>query len=436
MKEQISILSFTEQGFRIAKQIQTVLSADGCVWLAGWMKNVRQGMETSRSDGQNTSVSEVQIILYTKNRQIQCRESVFVTGSLHSWCEEIFVKSAAVIFIGAVGIAVRTIAPFLRSKTEDPAVLAVDECGQHIISLLSGHLGGGNAMTIFLAEKMGADPVITTASDVGGKIAIDVWAQKNDLFITDQRAAKRIASRIVNGETLPFYCEGRIRGEIPPELMLTEHIHRCESPGGREIVPQNVRTCESEKPADGRIASPGSQNGSHTGYESEISAENVIVSVRDVISGCDDRQSLHLVPRAVVLGMGCKKGKSFAEIWDFVYCLLKKHRISPKSICALTSIDLKAEEPGLKRLAEELGAPFVTFSAETLREVPGTYSPSPFVYETTGVNNVCERAAMAFLTEAEQKNARFLCRKISENGMTAALLEKPWTVFFEQDGVV
>ncbi len=357
-------------------------------------------------------------------------ESVFVADSLQSWCEGIFLKSAAVIFVGAAGIAVRTIAPFLRSKTEDPAVLAADECGRHIISLLSGHLGGGNALTAYLAEKLGADPVITTASDVGGKIAIDVWARKNDLFITDPEAAKGIAARIVNGETVPFYCEGRIRGEIPPELMLTEPVGRCEKSEDRDIVPQNVRREENENPADQMIALPDSQNSGHTGCGCEISAGSVIVSVRDVFSDCDDRQSLHLVPQVVVLGMGCKRGKSFSEIQDFVYRLLKRCRISPGSICGLASIDLKAEEAGLKRLAAELGVPFKTFSAATLREVSVTLSSSSFVYETTGTDNVCERAAMAFLTEAERKNARFFCGKTAEDGMTAALLEKDWEVFF------
>ncbi len=415
MKEQISIISFTEQGYRLAKRMREALLTEGCTWPDSRMKTVRRKTGDFESGGEQISVCETKIVLYTKNRQNQRQypESVCLSESLHSWCADIFPKSAAVIFIGAAGIAVRTIAPFLCSKTEDPAVLAADEGGRHIISLLSGHLGGGNALTVYLAEKLDADPVITTASDVGGKIAIDVWAQKNDLYITDLRAAKRIASRIVNGEKVPFYCEGRIRGELPPELILTAEEGLVDKAVKREAVSQNRHV--GEQMTD----------------ERDRPAENVIVSVRDIYSDSHKRQNLHLVPKAVVLGIGCKKGKSCQEILDFVLCLLRDYCISLKSVCGLASIDRKAEEPGLCRLAAEWGVPFETFSAQTLRELPGTYQSSSFVYEMTGVDNVCERAAMAFLSEEERKNAHFLCGKTAGNGITAALLEKDWEVFFE-----
>ncbi|MCC8028808.1 MAG: cobalamin biosynthesis protein [Lachnospiraceae bacterium] len=477
MKEQISILSLTEQGFRLAKRMQASLSEDGGLWLDGWLKNVRQGTYElclkENTDGAKTAVScrqsvdepclnetgaakpDGRVVLYTKDSRSgrQYPGSVSVSGSLRDWCVEIFPNSAAVIFICAAGIAVRSIAPFLRYKTEDPAVLAADECGKHIISLLSGHLGGGNDLTSRLAEKLNADPVITTASDVGGKLAIDQWAQKNGLFITDLCAAKRIASRIVNRETVPFYCEGPIRGEIPPELKLVQ-----DRTGG-----------------------------------------SVVVSVRNAAENYSDEQTLYLVPRAVILGIGCKKGKPYSEIYDFVSELLKKNRISRKSICVLASVDLKAAEPALLQLADELDVPFVTFSAETLREVPGSFGASAFVSGVAGVDNVCERAAaaaltkeeqikMAFKAEKEQKSAaaltegecgktddpaaddmkrasaltagewgendvpaqenlmrtavptvesrdgaHFLCRKTVGNGMTAALLENEWEVWFEEE---
>lgn len=106
---------------------------------------------------------------------------------LQAWCETVFEQSEVLIFIGACGIAVRTIAPFLDSKYTDPAVLVADEQGGHVISLLSGHLGGANAWTQFLAEGLQADPVITTASDVNGRLAVDVWAVRHGLQITDGR---------------------------------------------------------------------------------------------------------------------------------------------------------------------------------------------------------------------------------------------------------
>ncbi len=263
--------------------------------------------------------------------------------------------------------------------------MVADDAGTHVISLLSGHLGGGNELTRFLAERLGADPVITTASDVRGKLAIDVWAQKNHLYITDLKAAKAVAARIVNGETVPFYCEGCVSGEVPPELKRVDTDTLSDQDGA------------------------------------------VIVSVRNSV-----RNNLHLVPRAVILGIGCKKGKSVEEIRKFVFSLLREQKVAPQSICKIASIDLKAKEAGLKAFAEELDVPFVTFSAEKLNELPGEYTSSAFVSSVTGVDNVCERAAMAALDSGEWEGARFLCRKAAGNGVTAALLEQPWEVFFEQ----
>ncbi len=380
MKKEIAILSFTERGLALARKMRDVLSEDN------------------------------EVVLYVKSELMyECRgDAVFIEDSLHDWCAEVFPRAALIIFVGAAGIAVRTIAPFLVSKTEDPAVLAADENGNYIISLLSGHAGGGNAWTRHLAEKLGADPVITTASDVGGKLAIDVWAQKNHLYLTDAEAAKRIAARIVNGERVPFYCEGRVTGQIPPELiwMNPDDADEGQTGGGKTGTENPVK-----ETAGG-------------GNEGQI--DTVLVSVRDDIRG-----NLLLVPRAVILGVGCKKGKPFPEIRDFVYRLLREQRVSPKSICCIASADLKSEEAGLIRLAEELSVPFRTFSAETLQSVPGKYSASGFVRERTGTDNVCERAAMAVLSAEEQRKAHFLCRKTAGSGVTAALLERDWEVFFE-----
>lgn len=369
------------------------------------MREVLAGKKTDRRDTENS------ITLYTTRVSVseQFPEAVLVTEGLRRWCRKVFAEADALIFIGASGIAVRTIAPFLVSKASDPAVLAADEWGNHVISLLSGHLGGANALTLYLAEKLGADPVITTASDVNGKLAVDVWAKKNHLLISDMKMARRAASEIVDGKRVPFYCDGRISGDIPEELMVMK-------PGG--------------EPAD-------SASEFFSGENSELS---IVVSVfsgerwREILAeNGTEKDFLHLVPSSVVLGVGCKKGKPFAEIWEEISGMMRERRISPESICRVASIDLKAGEEGLKRLAAKLGVPFETFSAETLRRVPGVYESSAFVREITGVDNVCERAAMAALTGEEQKKSRFLLRKTAGNGVTAALLEKDWGVTFEKD---
>ena len=114
-------------------------------------------------------LGEYQILPYEKDRG----------ESLKEWCLRCFEEGEALVFVGACGIAVRTIAPFLQDKTKDPAVLVMDEAGRYVISLVSGHLGGANRLALKIAESLGAEPVITTATDVNGKFAVDVFAKDN-----------------------------------------------------------------------------------------------------------------------------------------------------------------------------------------------------------------------------------------------------------------
>ncbi|MCD8364302.1 MAG: cobalamin biosynthesis protein [Clostridiales bacterium] len=429
MEKQMTILFFTEQGYRLAKKIRDLSDAEPVVLYRKGIGSGENGLD-----------------------------AVCVECSLHDWCADVFFRSSAIIFIGAAGIAVRTIAPFLRSKAEDPAVLVADEKGAHIISLLSGHLGGGNALTLQLAAALGADPVITTASDVNGKLAIDVWAQKNHLYIANLHAAKEVAARIVGGASVPFFCEGRVVGEIPPELTRVDFAERkteaeaTNTPGqqlGEEfaerkteaeavIIPgQTPGAGFAERETERMSAASDSAvvvSAHEPAYFSENFGENEVAAAyagyRSAVTLCDAGTCLHLVPRSVILGIGCKKGTSLREIRAFVFQVLREHRIAPQSICGIASADLKADEAGLIGLAKEQGVPFRTFSAQELCEVPGDYTSSDFVRSVTGVDNVCERAAMASLSSEEQKGARFLCRKTVGNGVTVALLERAWEVFF------
>lgn len=380
MKERISIIFFTRQGYALACRMREALDAE-----------------------------EIQI--YTTKEEIASEhpEVLLVSGGLQTWCAAVFYSSRLLIFIGASGIAVRTIAPFLQSKTKDPAVLVADERGNYVISLLSGHLGGANAYARQVALSIGAEPVITTASDVNRKLAIDVWADKNHLTIADLGAAKRIAADLVDGKTVLFYCGGEVSGQIPDELV------RVRMPAKKELSldVSGGRTLLSNRLI---YVSPFT----YTGFEQP--------------DGKTPKQTgkiLHLIPRAVILGIGCKRGKTFEEIHAFLTRLLKEHQIMEKSIAAVVSIDRKADEAGLQQLADFLQCPFLTFPAESLMEIPGEFTGSEFVKKTIGVDNVCERAALAALAPEERAAAGFICRKQAENGVTAALLEKNWRVCFE-----
>lgn len=343
--KQISIVSFTRQGFALSRKMRDVCMESG-----------------------GHSVE----LFTTKAEVAECwPEAVRINGGLNAWCEQHFFSKDALIFIGASGIAVRTIAPFLVSKKEDPAVLVADELGRHLISLLSGHLGGGNALTLWLAERIGADPVITTASDVNQRLAIDVWAQKNDLVITDFEMAKKVAAEIVAGKQVTFCCDGTWKGALPKEFSLEDTL-------------------------DYKVAV--------TPYETK------------------DQRTLHLVPKNIILGVGCRREKEYDGIRKAVDAVLTQAGIHPAGICKIASVDLKANEAGLLKLAEELQVPFETFSAETLMSLQGEFTPSGFVKQITGVDNVCERAALAAVSPKQREHASFLCRKTAMDGVTAALL--------------
>ena len=188
----VRIISFTEAGYQLSCKMQDCLQ------------------------------ERAEVVLYSGKNQVAERhaEVCAVSDGLKNWCSEVFDKSEVLIFVGACGIAVRTIAPFVNSKCTDPAVLVADEQGKHIISLLSGHLGGGNQWTLFLAQKLQADPVITTASDVNEYLAVDVWAKQQGWQIADLTLAKHAAAAIVAGEKLPFYAEDMQIQNLPKELNL------------------------------------------------------------------------------------------------------------------------------------------------------------------------------------------------------------------------
>ncbi len=145
-----------------------------------------------------------------------------IAPSLPAWTERMFQKMDAILFIGACGIAVRSIAPYVKSKKTDPAVLCMDEQGKFVISLLSGHIGGANELTEEVAAVTGAVPVITTATDVNHKFAVDVFAVKNHCEICEMELAKEAAALLVDGKTVGFCSRFPVDGTKPEELIPEE----------------------------------------------------------------------------------------------------------------------------------------------------------------------------------------------------------------------
>ncbi len=293
---------------------------------------------------------------------------------LGSWTRKQFKEKDALIFVGACGIAVRAIAPYIKSKTTDPAVLVVDDQGKYCIPILAGHIGGANALCNKLSTALSMTPVVTTSTDGHGVFAVDVFSAENGLQIMDLKAARQISARLLQGETITLRSEGgTITGAADPQVKVVE-----------KADPPDVYIGIYRHPAWSK--------------------------------------TLHLVPRALVAGIGCKKGITAEEIRLRVEAVLKEAQIFPESIKAVATIDRKREEEGLLTYCRENGLELLTFSAEELKSLPGEYTASDFVEEVMGVDNVCERSAAA-----AAGTDRIRVRKQSGGGVTVALAETEWS---------
>ena len=168
--------------------------------------------------------------LYTKYKAC-CQEEQtvrFVTQSIGEWAKEQFEEKNALLFIGACGIAVRAIAPHITDKLHDSPVLVMDEKGEYVIPILSGHMGGANELAVSLAERIRANPVITTATDIHNRFAIDLFAKKNGLTIVNKDGIAKVASKVLSGKRITMtiehgHCEKK--GKLPGEIEWVAYPH-------------------------------------------------------------------------------------------------------------------------------------------------------------------------------------------------------------------
>ncbi|MBR0093089.1 MAG: cobalamin biosynthesis protein [Lachnospiraceae bacterium] len=342
-------------------------------------------------------------------------------GVLSAFVRDYFRKDTLLVFVGAAGIAVRAIAPYVKDKLEDPAVLVLDETGRFVIPLLSGHVGGANEAAADLAAYLGAEAVLTTASDVHHLPAIDVIAKENGLAIADYEAAKRFAASFLQhrraGVLLPeaFADVLQIRTDevfFHTQTVSSERLSACVSEGRRSS-------------ASGHVPEEGLPCCMVTPEQLTPAAE----SPGDTIAGRETNGKkapapLHLIPRCVVIGMGCRKRKDAEALFAFCMETLAALSLDPRAVCALCSVDVKCEEQGLLALAKRLEIPFLTFSAEELNETEGTFAGSAFVESTVGTDNVCERAAV------KGGAVRLIQKKTARDGMTIAVGLTEKTILF------
>lgn len=265
-------------------------------------------------------------------------------GSLDAWTQAHFTTDDALIFVGASGIAVRAIAPHVRDKFSDPAVVSVDEAGRFVVPLLSGHVGGANELARDIAVITGGQAAVSTATDVNGLFAVDEWAARHGFAILERSIAKEISAALLDGRPVGFRSDFEL----------------------------------DEKPS---------------GVTEGAADIGFVVSLDD--SAMPFPRTLHLVPRVATVGVGCRKGTDPSVLEQAVADALAEANVSAKAVTAIASIDVKKDELAILELASKMGWSPVFYTADELATVPGEFSSSDFVKRTVGVDNVCERAACA-----------------------------------------
>lgn len=328
----ITIISFTKKGGDINKRLTDILS-------------------------------ESDITSYTLEKY-RFDNRVKPLGNLKETVKRHFTDDA-VIFIGAVGIAVRSIAPYIKDKFCDPAVLVIDELGRYVIPLLSGHVGGANELANYIGEALSAAPIITTATDINGTFAVDIFAKKNNLLISSRKLAKDVSAALLDNNCIDI--DSDIKNIDVKELK-------------KKLNPKN-KACDIKVRITDRI------------YDDTV---------------------LTLIPKNLYIGVGCKKNTDADKMWDFVNDIFRLEGLDIMAVKSIGSIDIKRDEYAIKNLANRLNVPFLTFTKDELNSVSGDFFESEFVRKTVGVGNVCERAVCI------QCN-NLIVKKTAREGMTVAI---------------
>ncbi len=263
-----------------------------------------------------------------------------------------FTKFSGHVIVGATGMAVRLIAPLLSSKKDDPAVVTVGQDGRFAVSLLSGHLGGGNRLASEAARILGGEAVISTATDIEGCPALEVLARDLALDIDDFSRLAPVSRALVEGERVKVHDP---HGFLAPHLAGWPHLFEINGEGPEAGEP-HIRVDFRTAPEDGA--------------------------------------ALTLRPRVLALGLGCHRGIETEEVAALIERSLAEARLAPKSIALLATVETRAGEPALLETARLLSRPLKIF---TKAELAGVKAPNPSstVLKRIGVPSVCEAAAMS-----------------------------------------
>ncbi|AWK52736.1 cobalt-precorrin 5A hydrolase [Clostridium beijerinckii] len=373
-KNTISIVCPSPKGKEIALKLQKHLNAE--LYIKESYKGLNENDDKFNKSYKNSEV--VNVALHGENSYENFKINTHKyeeNFKLNDITKEVMKISKGVIFISSTGIAVRAIAPFLEGKNKDPGVVVVDLLSKYAINILSGHLGGGNELTLKVAQILNVQPIITTATDNLGIIAPDVIAKDNGLIIEDLKKAKYISSLLV---------DGKIVG-------IKDDYNMIKISKGYEKTDKIREDCI-------------------------WITHNLNNDLGDSVTQVDLNYSkiLKLIKKDLVLGIGCRRGTTHEKLYNFINISLIKYNLDIRAVAAIVSVDVKANEDGIIKLAEKINCPFITFEREEIKSVQDKYEKSEFVLKTLGITGVCEPCV-------DLAGAEVIVSKVKNEGMTLAI---------------
>lgn len=368
----IAIICITENGKTLACKIKSLMN-DGDIYFIKNKKNtsIMTQLQSSgnKSHPQMTktlSENRDKVIYKYLEDEIEIYE---VRKRLKFFVEDIFDRYNYIVFIMATGIVIRTIAHLVSSKFSDPAILVTDEKGTNVISLLSGHMGGANEMTLYISNLLNSNPVITTATDINNKSSLDMIAKKLNGYIENFRDnVLDVNSMLVNNKRVGLYIDGEYDVDTR----------------GFEIIDNTINL-----------------NQCYINYETELKPLERIIVITNKLSlnnidysiETHSKKFIKLVPKDIVIGIGCRRNTDSKLLQESLQNFLSSNNIDVNSIKEIGSIEIKRNEKAIIDLCESLQVPFKTISAEEIGKVDYLFDKSEWVKKNVGVYSVAEPVA-------------------------------------------
>lgn len=289
-------------------------------------------------------------------------------ATIKDFTEQAWDKYDGLIYHVSLGAVVRTIAPYLKGKDIDPAVVTVDDGKRFVISVLSGHVGGANELTEQVAAALQSTPVVTTASDARASLAVDILGRELGWILEDKANVTPVSAAVVNEKPVALIQECGQKNWWTRPTPLPKHIHVFAS-----------------------VAEARKKGLKFEGWLiiSDRSTEALITELNDVWS-----RVVIYRPKTLHLGMGCDAGTDLDEVLGLAQGTLLEAGLSLKCVARIASIDLKANEESLHQLAEKLGVPQIFYTRDQLNEIAPKSVLNPIVMKYTGAAGVSEPSAM------------------------------------------